>query len=338
MLALSNSVEAMGRREFVSFVGGVVVAWSVSVNAQPTSQPRRIGVLMPYADDPVSRARLLQFVHGLEMLGWSEGRDVRIDYYFANSDLGRMRAYAAELVAIAPDVIFAASPQVLAALKQQTSSIPVVFVNVTDPVGVGLVQSLSHPGGNMTGFGAYEFSIAGKWVELLKQIAPSLARVAVVTTPQHATNAKLLQSAQSVGKSMKLEVVEASVRNSAEIETAIGALAAEPDSGMLVLPSPVTTDHQELIVQLAARYKLPAIYPYRDLAQGGGLISYGPNLSDDYRSAASYVDRILRGERPTNLPVQAPTRFEIFLNLGTARALGLTVPQSLLSTADEIIE
>jgi putative ABC transport system substrate-binding protein len=292
---------------------------------------------MPYADDAVARARLSQFVHGLEVLGWVVGRDVRIDYYFANSDLGRMRTYAANLAATAPDVIFAATPQVLAALKHETNSIPVVFVNVTDPVGVGLVQSLNHPGGNMTGFGAYEFSIAGKWVELLKEVAPSLVRIAVITMPQHVTNAKLL-SAQGVGASMKIEVVQVSARSSAEIENAIGAVAAKPDSGLLVLPSPVTTDHHELIVQLAARYKLPAIYPYRDLAQGGGLISYGPNLSDDYRSAASYVDRILRGERLTNLPVQAPTKFEIVLNLKTAKALGLTLPQSLLATADEVIE
>ena len=328
----------MRRREFIMLLGGAAGAWPFGVRAQPATQLRRIGVLMPYADDAVARARLSQFVHGLEVLGWVVGGDVRIDYYFANSDLGRMRTYAANLAATAPDVIFAATPQVLAALKHETNSIPVVFVNVTDPVGVGLVQSLNHPGGNMTGFGAYEFSIAGKWVELLKEVAPSLVRIAVITMPQHVTNAKLFQSAQGVGASMKIEGVEVSARSSAEIENAIGAVAAKPDSGLLVLPSPVTTDHHELIVQLAARYKLPAIYPYRDLAQGGGLISYGPNLSDDYRSAASYVDRILRGERLTNLPVQAPTKFEIVLNLKTAKALGLTLPQSLLATADEVIE
>jgi putative tryptophan/tyrosine transport system substrate-binding protein len=189
------------RREFLGVLGIATVAWPFGVHAQPATQIRRIGVLMPYADEPVSRTRRSQFVHGLEMRGLVEGRDVRIDYYFSNSDLGRMRAYAAELVATAPDVIFAASPQVLAALKQQTNSIPVVFANVTDPVGVGLVESLSSPGGNMTGFGAYEFSIAGKWVELLKQIAPSLTRIAVVTMPQHTTNAKLFQSARSLRQS-----------------------------------------------------------------------------------------------------------------------------------------
>jgi putative ABC transport system substrate-binding protein len=293
---------------------------------------------MPYADDPVPQGRLSLFRQGLEARGWIDGRNVQIDYYFANSDIGQMRSYAAKLVTNTPDVIFAASPPVLAALKQETKSIPIVFTNITDPVGVGLVQTLSRPGGNITGFGAYEFSIAGKWVELLKEIAPSLMRIAVVMMPQHATNAKLFQSAQTIATAAKLELVHASVRNPDDIERVIIEAAKRVDTGLLVLPSPATTDHHGLIVQLAAQYKLPAIYPYRDLAESGGLMSYVPNVSEDYKSAALYVDRILKGERPADLPVQAPTKFELMINLKTAKAIGLAVSPQLLAQADEVIE
>jgi putative ABC transport system substrate-binding protein len=236
-----------------------------------------------------------------------------------------MRTYAAKVTTAGPDVIFAASPPVLAALKRDTGTIPIVFTNVTDPVGVGLVQSLSHPGGNITGFGAYEFSFAGKWIEILRQIAPSITRIAVIKMPEHSTNAKLFQAAQGVATSLNIELTEANVRTTSDIDRAVAATAEKADSGLLILPSPATTDHHELIVQLAASYKLPAIYPYRDLAEGGGLISYGPKVSDDYKRAAVYIDRILKGENPADLPVQAPTKFELIINLKTAKALGLTI-------------
>lgn len=327
----------MDRRVFVLCLGATIVR-PPAASAQQTNQVRRVGVLMPYADDPVAQARLSLFRQGLEAQGWVDGRNVRIDYYFANSDFGRMRNYAAKLVASEPDVIFAASPPVLAALKQQTKSVPIVFTNITDPVGVGIVQTLSHPGGNITGFGAYEFSIAGKWVELLKEIAPSLLRIGAVMMPQHATDAKLFQSAQTVATAMKLELIDASVRNSEDIERVMAEAAKMSDTGLMVLPSPATTDHHALIVQLAMRYKLPAIFPYRDLAEGGGLMSYGPNVSEDYKSAALYVDRILKGERPADLPVQAPAKFELMINLKTAKAIGLAISPQLLAQADQVIE
>lgn len=327
----------MRRREFIAAVGGVA-AWPVVALAQQTERLRHIVVLMPYADDPVAGARLALFRQGLELLGWVNGRNVRIDYYFANSDLGLMRAYATKIAATGPDAIFAASPPVLAALKQETGAVPIVFTNVTDPVGIGLVQSLSHPGGNITGFGAYEFSFAGKWVELLKQIAPSVTRIAVIKMPQHSTNVKLFQAAKVVATSLNIELIDSDVRTAPDIERTMATTAAKVGSSLLILPSPATTDHHDLIIRLAATYKLPAMYPYRDLAEGGGLISYGPNVSDDYKRAAVYIDRILKGERPSDLPVQAPSKFELMINLKTARALGLTVSPTLLATADEVIE
>ena len=325
----------MRRRDFIALMA---VGAGVCPLARAQEPMRRIAVLMPYADDVTVEARLSLFRQGLKLRGWTDGRNVRIDYYFANSDRKQMRSCAAKAVATAPDVIFAASPPMLAALKQETDSIPVVFTNVTDPVGIELVQSLSHPGGNMTGFGAYEFSIAGKWVELLKQVAPSLVRIAVVKMPQHATNAKLFQAAQAFARSLNIELAEADVRNQAEIAAAAATIAQRPNSGLLVLPSPATTDFHEVIVQLAARYGLPAIYPYRELAGAGGLMSYGPNIPEDYKGAALYVDRILKGEKPADLPVQAPAKFDLMINMRTAKALGLIIPPSLLATADEVIE
>jgi ABC-type uncharacterized transport system substrate-binding protein len=328
----------MRRREFIKLFGGAATTWPLVARGQQTERIRRIAVLMPYADDPVAEARLSLFRQGLELHGWVDGRNVRVEYYFANSDLSLMRAYATKVATAAPDAIFAASPPVLAALKRETGTIPIVFTNVTDPVGVGLVQSLSHPAGNITGFGAYEFSFAGKWVEILKQIAPSVTRIAVLKMPQHSTNAKLYQAAQAVATSARIELTEANVRTPPDIERAVAAAADKAGSSLLILPSPVTTDHHALIIQLAASYKLPAIYPYRDLAEGGGLVSYGPKVSDDYKRAAIYIDRILKGENPADLPVQAPSKFELMINLKTARALGLTVSPSLLATADEVIE
>ena len=328
----------MKRREFISLLGGLAVAWPVKCYAQSSAAVRHLAVLMPYADDPIAEARLNLFREALAVRGWGDGENIKIDYYFANSDLGKVRSYARTVAAAAPAAIFAASPPVVTALRRETSTIPIVFTNVTDPVGVGLVESLSHPGGNITGFGAYEFSIAGKWVELLREIAPSITRIAVVKMPQHSTNAKLFQAAQPTANSLHIELMEANVRNAKEINDAIALAEAKAGTGLLILPSPPTTDYHELIVQLAAQYKLPAIYPYRDLAAGGGLLSYGPNVSDDYKNAAIYIDRILKGERPADLPVQAPAKFELVINLKTAKALGLAVPPTLLTAADDVIE
>jgi putative tryptophan/tyrosine transport system substrate-binding protein len=336
----------MRRREFLSllgsflgsFFGGLPLAAPIKSYAQSSAAMRRVAVLMPYADDPIAEARLDLFRQGLRLRGWIDGSNIKIDYYFANSDLGRMRSYAKTVAAAAPAAIFAASPPVVTALKRETGTIPIVFTNITDPVGVGLVQSLSHPGGNITGFGAYEFSIAGKWVELLKQIAPSTTHIAVVKMPQHSTNAKLFQAAQPTAKSLQIELTEANVRSAKDIDEAVTSAAAIPGGGLLILPSPATTDYHDLIVRLAAQHKLPAMYPYRDLAAGGGLVSYGPNVSEDYKSAAIYIDRILRGERPADLPVRAPAKFELVVNLKTAKALGLSLSPSLLARVDEVIE
>ena len=327
----------MRRREFLS-VFGIALLLPLESRAQQAPPLRRLAVLMPYARDPTAEARLDLLRRALKLRGWVDGRNIKVEYYFSNSDLGLMRSYAKTVAASSPDVIFAASPPVLAALKRDTGTIPIVFTNVTDPVGVGLVQSLSHPGGNITGFGAYEFSIAGKWVELLKQIAPATVHVAVVKMPQHSTNAKLFEAAKPVAASLQIDLSEANVRTRTELEDAVRIAATKPGGGLVILPSPATTDFHSLIVDLAAQYKLPAIYPYKDLAAGGGLMAYGPNVSEDYRSAATYIDRILHGEKPSDLPVQAPEKFELLINLKTAKALGLLVPASLLASADEVLE
>ena len=312
-----------------------------AARAQSPTSPRRIGVLMGYANDAIAQERLAPFRRGLESSGWIDGRNVRIDYRFAVSNPALMRTYAAELVALAPDVIFASTPQVVTVLKQQTRDIPVVFVNVADPVGAGLAQSLASSGNNLTGFANFDLSIGGKWLGLLKEIEPTLSQASVLMMPQHVTNAGLFREIEAAAATLELHVIQSLVRDAAEIERAINAAAAarEPGrAGMIVLPSPVTTDKHELIVATTARVRLPAIYPYRDLAKGGGLMSYGPDIGDDYRRAASYVDRILRGERPSGLPIQAPTKYELVINLKTARAMALDVPATLLARADEVIE
>lgn len=316
----------MGRRDLIVLISALTTLLSFGADAQQST--RRIAVLMPYVNDETAQTRLSQFRKELELLGWRDGASIRIEEYFANSDLGLIRTYASKVVASAPDVIFAATPPVVAVLSKQTRSIPIVFTNITDPVGVGLVDSLGHPGANVTGFGAYDFSVAGKWVALLKQVAPALTRVGVIQMPQHATNAKLFKAAEEVASSIKLDPFEIAVRTAPEIELALRKVASQPGTGLVVLPSPITPDHHDLIVRLAAQYKLPAVYPYRDLAEGGGLMSYGQHVEDGYKNAATYVDRILKGEKPANLPVQAPSRFELIVDLKAA----------LITMADEVIE
>jgi putative tryptophan/tyrosine transport system substrate-binding protein len=327
----------MRRREFLA---GIVstAAWPLLARAQSAGAPRRIGVLMGYANDAIAQERLALFRRALEAAGWIDGKNVRIDYRFAVSDPAMMRTYAAELIALSPDVIFASTPQVITVLKQQTPDIPIVFVNVADPVGAGFVHSLASSGNNLTGFANFDLSIGGKWLGLLKEMQPSLRQIRVLMMPQHVTNAGLFREIESAANALGLHAAQALVRNAADIEQALGAAAQEANTGMIVLPSPVTTDQHEQIVTMTGKLRLPSIYPYRDLAKGGGLMSYGPDIADDYRRAATYVDRILKGEKPSALPIQAPTKYELVINLKTARAMSLDVPATLLARADEVIE
>jgi putative ABC transport system substrate-binding protein len=328
--------DRMRRRAFLAGVASAL-ALPLPARAEP-AEMRHLGVLMGYADDPIARERMALFSRKLEAAGWIDGKNVRIDYRFAGSDPARMRTYAAELIALSPEVIFASTPQVVAVLAQQTQAIPIVFVNVADPVGAGFVKSLASSGNNITGFANFDLSIGGKWLGLLKEMKPSLLRFRVLMMPQHVTNAGLFRAVAAAANELGLEAQEAFVRNAAEIEEAIDAAAQHADCGMIVLPSPVTTDRHEQIVATTVKRKLASIYPYRDLAQGGGLMSYGPDVPDDYRRAATYVDRIFKGEKPSALPIQAPTKYELAINLKTAKAMGLEVPTTLLARADEVIE
>jgi putative tryptophan/tyrosine transport system substrate-binding protein len=327
----------MRRREFLA---GIVpaAAWPLLAHAESAGAPRRIGVLMGYGNDAIAQQRLAPFRRALEAAGWIDGKNARIDYRFALSDPTMMRTYAAELIGLSPEVIFASTPPVVGALRKLTQDIPIVFVNVADPVGAGLVQSLASSGNNLTGFANFDLSIGGKWLGLLKEIKPSLVQVRVLMMPQHVTNAGLFREIESAATALGLHAGQALVRNAAEIEQAIDAAAQQANTGMIVLPSPVTTDRHEQIVTMTAKRRVPSIYPYRDLAKGGGLMSYGPDIADDYRRAATYVDRILKGEKPSALPIQAPTKYELVINLKTARGMALDVPTSLLARADEVIE
>jgi len=329
----------MQRREFTILLGGAAVAWPLSARAQKGNRMRRIGVLMNLAaDDPQGQVRLTAFLQGLQELGWTDGRNVRIDSRWAADDADRYRTYAAELVALAPDVILASTSQSVAALQQTTTTVPIVFGSVIDPVGAGIVASLAHPGGNATGFTAFEYSLSGKLLELLKEIAPRVIRVAVLRDPATAAGIGQFAAVQSASSSFGVELSPIGVRDAGEIERAVAAFARESNGGLIVTAISATTIHRELIIKLAARHRLPAVYPFRFFVTSGGLISYGPNLTDPYRRAAGYVDRILKGEKAADLPVQAPTKYELAINLKTAKALGLTVPNSLLATADEAIE
>jgi putative tryptophan/tyrosine transport system substrate-binding protein len=326
----------MRRRDLISLLGGMLV-WPL---ATPAQQPgRRIGILLSLAaDDWQGQARLETFIQRLRELGWTEGHNVRIETRWAAGNAVNTRKFAAELVALAPDVIFASGGTVVGVLLQATSTVPIVFTGVADPVGGGLVVSLARPGGNATGFAAFEYSTSGKWLELLKEIAPSVKRVAVLRDPGIAQGTGQFGAIQSLGPSLGFEVTPVNVREAGEIERDIGAFARGSNGGLIVAGSGGAIVHRELIVTLAARYKLPATYFERFFVAAGGLISYGPDLLDAHRRAAEYVDRILKGENPADMPVQAPTKYELVINLKAARALGLTVPPTLLARADELIE
>ena len=329
----------MKRREFLALIGGAAAAWPLAARGQQGERVRRIGVLMSLAaDDPESQARHAAFLQGLQEWGWTAGRNVQIDYRFAAGDAERIRKSAAELVALAPDVILATGSPVTAALLQATRTVPIVFAQVPDPVASGFVASLAQPGGNATGFTIYEYGTSAKWLELLKEIAPQVTRAAVLRDPAIASGIGQLAAIQGVAPALGVELRPVGVRDASEIERAVTAFARDPNGGLIVLASPLSIVQRDLIIALVARYRLPAVYSLRFFIASGGLISYGPDSIEPYRRAASYVDRILKGEKPADLPVQAPTKYELVINLKTAKALGLDVPASLLATADEVIE
>jgi putative ABC transport system substrate-binding protein len=327
------------RREFITLFGGTA-AWPLAARAQQPDRVRRIGVLIGLAeDDPETKARLAGFRQGLEKRGWSEGHNVRIDYRFAPAG-AQVQVLAKELVALQPDAIFANGTPIVTALQRESSTIPIVFAGVADPIGSGFVASLPRPGGNITGVMQYEASVTGKWLAMLKEIAPSLVRAAFVADPETATFYDYyLREGKAVGPSLGIDVVLSPVKNdAADIERAIGSFASVPNGGLVVLPDITTIVHRDLIIALAVRHRIPAVYFLRLFVAAGGLMSYGVDFADLNRQAASYVDRILRGDKPSDLPVQAATRFETTVNLKTAKALGLTVPPGLLVAADEVIE
>ena len=327
----------MRRREFLGILGGAA-AWPVASKAQQAERVRRVGILnILGADDPEAQARKAVFEQTLEQLGWSVGRNLKIENRQVGDDTDSLRRYAAELVALAPDVILSVGSLTLAPLQQATRTIPIVFVNVPDPVGAGFVESMAHPGGNITGFSNFEYNMSGKWAELLKQIAPNVNRALVFRDPASAAGIGQFAAVRSVAQSLGIELKPVNVRDNDEIERNAAAFARSGNGGVIVTTGG-TGARRKLIIGLAARYKLPAIYPYRYYAVDGGLISYGPNTHDPIRRAAGYVDRILKGEKPADMPVQAPTKFELVINLKTAKMLGQTIPQSLLGTADEVIE
>jgi len=327
------------RREFITLIGGAAAAWPLAARAQQNEHVKRLGVLMTTAaDDPESTRRVLALGQGLQQSGWIDGRNLRIEFRWAGGNADLSRKYAKELMALAPDVVMAVGTNTVAALQQVSRSVPIVFVGVTDPVAFGLVASLARPGGNTTGFTLIDYSFSAKWVELIKEIAPRVTRVAVIRDPAIMTGIGQVAAMQAVAPSLGVELTALVVRDAAEIERAITTFARTPNGGFIVPALGQGIAHRALIISLAARHRLPAVYPYRYQVTDGGLISYGPNTSDQYRLAAGYIDRILKGEKPSDLPVQNPTKTEMVINLKTAKALGLTVPPSLLARADEVIE
>ena len=317
----------MRRREFITLLGGAAAAWPLAARAQQAERMRRIGVLLPAAaDDAEFQARVGAFLQGLALLGWTIGRNVRIDTRWATANAADIRRHAAELAALAPDVILAHGASTVGPLLQATRTVPIVFPVVADPVGAGFVDSLARPGGNATGFMTFEYSLSGKWLELLKQIAPGVTRVAVLRDPAITAGIGQFGAIQAVAPSLGVEVSPVNVRDAGEIERAVAAFARSSNGGLIVTASGLAQLHRDLIVTLAARHKLPAVYFERFFVAAGGLISYGPDFVDQYRRAAGYVDRILKGEKPADLPVQAPTKYELVINLKTAKALGLDVP------------
>jgi putative ABC transport system substrate-binding protein len=324
------------RREFIGVLGGAA-AWPLAARAQ--QDERRIGVLMAQAaEDPEAQVRVATFLKGLQELGWTAGRNLRVDTRWSAANAEDIRKFTAELVALAPEVILAAGGTVVPSLLQATRTIPIVFLQIVDPVGAGFVDSLARPGGNATGFTSFEYGLSGKWPELLKDVAPGVTRVAVIRDPAIAAGTGQFGVIQAMAPSLGMEVSPVNVRDAAGIEHAIQAFARSGNGGLIVTPSALVVVHRRLIIRLAASHKLPAIYWDRSMVTGGGLISYGPRLIELYRLAARYVDRILRGEKPADLPVQAPTKYELVINLKTAKALGLEVPPTLLARADEVIE
>jgi putative ABC transport system substrate-binding protein len=328
------------RREFITLLGGAALASPVAARAQQPGRMRRVGVLMGVAEsDPEGQARIAAFRQGLSDLGWADSRNLRIEYRWAAGDADRIRAYAAELVALAPDVLVGNGAPVLTALRDATRSIPIVFVLVNDPVGQGFIANLARPGGNITGFSFLEYSMVGKSLEMLRQLAPNVHRVAIMFNPATAPHYTVfLRSFETVPPPSPLEIKATPVGTEADIEQAVAKLAKEPGSGLLVPPDTFTVVHRDLVISSAAQHRVPAIFTYRQFVREGALISYGPETTDIFQRSASYVDRILKGANPGDLPAQAPTKFELAINVRTARTLGLDVPPTLLALADEVIE
>jgi putative ABC transport system substrate-binding protein len=326
------------RREFIALIGGAV-AWPLAARAQQREHMRRIGVLWPLAaDDPISQARNAAFLQALQQLGWTVGQNIQIDYRWSAGNDEVTRKYAVELAALAPEVILASGSAATGPLLQATRTVPIVFAIVPDPVGAGFVDSLARPGGNATGFISFDYGISGKWLELLKEIAPSVTRAAILRDPAITAGIGQWGAIQTAAPSLGLETSPLNVRDASEIERAVTAFARSPNGGLVVTGSALANIHRNLIITLAARHRLPAVYFERFFVTAGGLISYGPDFLDQYRRAAAYVDRILKGEQPADLPVQAPTKYVLAINLKTATALGLEVPTSVLARADEVIE
>jgi putative ABC transport system substrate-binding protein len=328
----------MRRREFVTLLSGAA-AWPLAARAQQGERMRRIGALMNRsAENPDGAATITAFKTTLEQLGWNDGANVRVDIRWGANDAELERRFATELVGLAPDVILASGTISVAALQRATRTVPVVFVGVSDPVGAGFISNLARPGGNLTGFMLFEYSLSGKWLELLKQIVPGVTQAAVLRDASNPAGIAQFGAIRSTASSLGIDVTPIDIHDNAEIEGAIAAFGRGTNRGLIVTPSASESGHRDLIIRLAARHKLPAVYGFRLSTAAGGLISYGPDLIDQFRRAGSYVDRILKGESAGDLPVQAPTKFELVVNLKTAKALGVAVPQSLLASADEVIE
>ncbi len=329
----------MKRRDFVSAAASVVATWSVTALAQQSDRPRRIGILHDYAEtDPEGRSQITALREELAKLGWIEGRNLVIDFHSGADEAEALRAPARDLLAKSPDVLVGAGGTIIAALQRVTKSVPIVFANVTDPVGGGLVSSLARPGGNTTGFTQFEFGISAKWLELLKEVAPGTTMVAVIRDPSSRSGGGQLGAIQAVAPSLGVDVRPIDAGDGQEIERKVAEFSRDRKSGLIVTSSRLARIHREQIVKLAARHRLPAIYAFRVYVDGGGLMSYGPDATTPYRRAAGYIDRILKGEKPADLPVQAPTKYELTINLKAAKAIGLTVPHTLVARADEVID
>jgi putative ABC transport system substrate-binding protein len=332
-------LDRVNRRGFITLLGGATVAWPLAGRGQTAAPSRRIGILSAFAEgDPEAQGNIEVFRQALAKLGWTEGGNARIDYRWGSADAERIRADARELVKLKPDVLLVSTALVLQPLRQLTRDIPIVFTQISDPVGSGFVASLARPGGNITGFTPAEFSMYGKALEVLKEIAPHVTRVAAMLNPEQRPQLGMWHAIEAAAPTFKVRLTMAGVRNAAEIERAIDGFAREPNCGLIVLPNPVTEGNRKLIIAMAAQHRLPAVYAFPFFARDGGLVSYGVDLAHQYRQAAAYVDRILRGEKPADLPVQQPTRFALVVNLKTAKALDLKIPETFLLRADEVIE